>query len=84
MRNLYLARAKRILRKLIQYEKDPLKRSDLRDALSQMEQRVYSYEQWIKDAKMMGIRNPAFDGDEIGYPEDDFDDDDDKHRPTQT
>jgi hypothetical protein len=28
-------------------------------------------------AKMIGVRNPAFDGDMVGYPEDDFDEDED-------
>lgn len=31
-----------------------------------------TYEEAIEEAKAIGIRNPGFDGDEVGWPDDDF------------
>jgi hypothetical protein len=36
------------------------------------------YEELIEEAKMIGVRNPAFDGDMVGWLDDDFDDDEDE------
>ncbi len=79
-RNLYMVRAKQILRRMSQLEKDPQKKQDLNDALDQIDRGIYSYEQWIQDAKMIGVRNPSFDGDMVGWLDDDFDDDDDEDK----
>jgi hypothetical protein len=37
-------------------------------------------EEAVTEAKMLGLRNPAFDGDYVGYPNDDFDNDDDNEK----
>jgi uncharacterized membrane protein len=39
-------------------------------------------EEAVTEAKMLGLRNPAFDGDYVGYPNDDFDDEDDQKKPS--
>jgi hypothetical protein len=75
-RNSYLSYAKRILRRMLQHEKDVQKRQDIQDSLWAIDRGIFTYEQWITDAKMIGLRNPAFDGDFIGWLEDDTDDED--------
>jgi hypothetical protein len=77
MNNRYGVRVKQGLKVLLRKEKDPKVRSFIQGLLDDLENCVFSYEQQIQAAKMIGVRNPFFDGDEIGYPEDDFDDDHD-------
>ncbi len=77
MRSRYFVRAKSALRGMLKTEKDPKKRDDIYSILKDIDRGIFSYEEAIEAAKMIGVRNPAFDGDYIGCPEDDFDDDED-------
>ena len=53
--------------------------------LDDLQKTTWSYEKWLDEAKMMAIRNPAFEGDFVGWLDDDFDDDEDgKDRPKPT
>jgi hypothetical protein len=79
MRNYWIDNARRSLRKLMDAESDSFKRKFIHDTLDDINRGAFTYEQWILDAKMIGIRNPAFEGDYIGYPEDDFDNPEMKH-----
>ncbi|HEX2907760.1 MAG TPA: hypothetical protein VHO69_12905 [Phototrophicaceae bacterium] len=72
MRNADLERAKSALRRLLQHEKDAQKRYDIENIIESINRGIYTYEQAIRAAKMIGLRNPSFDGDEVGYPDDDF------------
>jgi hypothetical protein len=73
-RNRHLQLAKSGLRNLLRHEKDAAKRNYIQNIIGDIDRGVMTYEQWIKDAKMIGFRNPSFDDDSIGYPDDDFDD----------
>jgi hypothetical protein len=46
------------------------------NTLEFLEHAQYSYSRQIEEAKMIGLRNPSFDGDMIGWLDDDFDWDD--------
>jgi hypothetical protein len=64
---------KRALWKRAKEEKDPTKRRDFRylhQAACDAEEEI---EDMIRDAEMMGIRNPAFPDDLVGWLDDDFD-----------
>lgn len=74
--NLFFVRAKAMLRRMRQLETDHKKRDDLDDILDQIDRGIYTYEKWIEEAKMIGVRNPAFDGDYVGWLDDDVEDDD--------
>lgn len=76
--NLFFVRAKAMLRRMRQHESDRKKRDDIDDILDQIDRGIYTYEKWIDEAKMIGVRNPSFDGDYIGWLDDDVEDDDDK------
>lgn len=78
MRNKYLMWAKNTPHRMHKLEKDPQKRRDLDDVMRDIDKGVFLYEEWIQEAKMIGIRNPAFDGDMVGWLDDDFDDDEEK------
>jgi hypothetical protein len=79
MRNRFMRDAMSGVRDVIRHLKDrPQLQDKLRDSLQDMHTADFLYERRIEEAKMIGVRNPAFDGDLIGYPEDDFDHDDDK------
>ncbi len=73
MTNLYHTNVLRGLRKLYKTEVDQARRAFLKTLIEDMEAGNILTEKQIYAAKMIGIRNPAFDGDLIGYPEDDFD-----------
>jgi len=79
--NLFFARAKAMLRRMRQLETDRKKREDIDDILDQIDRGIYSYEKWIDEAKMIGVRNPSFDGDYIGWLDDDVEDDDNPQKP---
>jgi hypothetical protein len=72
MRNKHMDLARWTLRRVRRELKDPHLREDIDDALGDLDRAEFVYGKWIDDAKMIGVRNPAFDGDYVGYPEDDF------------
>jgi hypothetical protein len=76
-RSSWMLYAKRVLRRMRQAEKDPQKKQDFSDVLRAIDKGIYSYEEWLQEAKMLAIRNPAFDGDMVGWLDDDLDDDED-------
>ncbi|MBL8165238.1 MAG: hypothetical protein JNJ61_24865 [Anaerolineae bacterium] len=77
-RNRYQQRAKAAVRAVMRNLKDrPKLRQELQEGLDDMSRADSLYEQWIQDAKMIGVRNPSFDGDSVGWLDDDFDRDDD-------
>lgn len=76
MADRYMERAKAVMRRLIRHESDPVKKEDMKDVVDDLNMSIWVTEQRILDAKMIGVRNPSFDGDEVGYPDDDFDNED--------
>lgn len=75
-RNTYIIYAKKVLRRMRQLEEDDRKLKDIDSVLWGIDKGVHTYEDWIQDAKMIGVRNPSFDGDYVGWLDDDFDKDD--------
>jgi len=75
--NKYMRFAQGTLRRMRGYIQDPQMKRDVNDVLNDLRRADFIYEKMIEDAKMIGVRNPAFDGDMIGYPEDDLKKDDD-------
>lgn len=83
MKNDYLRLSKSILRELKQTEKDKSRKAALDDAMFYIDRGAVLDDMRIQEAKMIGVRNPAFDGDMVGWLDDDFDDfddDDDKKK----
>jgi hypothetical protein len=72
MSSIYIQLVKTRLRRMIKLETDPVKEKDLVDMLKLLDRHLATEKQWREAAKMIGVRNPAFDGDYIGYPDDDF------------
>jgi len=77
-RNVFQQYAKRVFRRIKREIKDPELRRDMENGLEALDKADYVYEKWIDEAKMIGVRNPSFDGDYIGWLDDDVEDDDDK------
>lgn len=61
------------LEKLIWEEKDLKKKARMQMILGHMSMGIVTYEEEVELAKMIGVRNPDFDGDMMGRPDDDFD-----------
>ncbi len=59
-------------------EKDRHRRWLLQRTIEDVEDARISADEAIEEAKMIGVRNPAFDGDMVGWLDDDFDTDDDE------
>lgn len=76
MNNSWMNFATNELEKLIWEEKDLKKKARMQMILGHMTMGVVTYEEEIELAKMIGVRNPDFDGDLMGRPDDDFDDED--------
>lgn len=76
-RNTFQEYAKRVFNRVKREIKDPEVRKDMESGLNALNRADYLYEKWIEDAKMIGVRNPSFDGDFVGWLDDDFDKDDD-------
>jgi hypothetical protein len=75
MTNRYLATALENLRIYLKLEREGYKRLRLLNILSDLELGIISADEAIEEAKMIGVRNPAYDGDMVGWLDDDFDDD---------
>jgi hypothetical protein len=75
-RNVYLNVLSSKLYNLRIHEKDKAKKEELWDMAKLLGKGEDLYEEWIQEAKMIGVRNPAFDGDMVGWLDDDFDYDD--------
>lgn len=76
MTNRYLESAKTTARKI---RRSLVNKEDKRlidDLIDDIDKGIFIDEQRIQEAKMIGLRNPSFDGDMIGWLDDDFDDDD--------
>src|SRR5689334_1277117 len=67
-----LAYLKKALWKRAMAEKDPLKRKDLRMLHQKAQDAEDEIDEIVRDAEMMGIRNPAFPDDLVGWLDDDF------------
>ncbi len=80
MANRYLDIALENLKIYLKMEREGYKRLRLLNILSDLELGMISAEEAIEEAKMIGVRNPAFDGDMVGWLDDDFDDDDEDER----
>lgn len=76
MTNRYLSTALENLRIYLKLEREGYKRLRLLNILSDLELGMISADEAIEEAKMIGVRNPAYDGDMVGWLDDDFDDDD--------
>ena len=74
--NRYLTAALSNLRLYLKNEREGYKRLRLLDILSDLELGIISADEAIEEAKMIGVRNPAFDGDMVGWLDDDFEDED--------
>lgn len=80
--NLYQERAKATFRAVKRLLKDqPKIQREIDDGLEDMDKADYLYGKLIEDAKMIGVRNPAFDGDYIGWLDDDVETDEDDDKP---
>jgi hypothetical protein len=79
--NIYHHNVLRGLRNLIKIERDKAKRAYLNSLVDDQLAGNDLNEERIAAAKMLGVRNPAFDGDYVGYPDDDFDEDEDEDNP---
>lgn len=83
--NRYQERAKATFRAVKRLLKDqPKLRREIQDGLDDMDKADFVYEKWIDEAKMIGVRNPSFDGDYVGWLDDDVDskeDEDDEDKP---
>jgi hypothetical protein len=80
MTNRYLALALENLKIYLKLEREGYKRLRLLNILSDLELGMISAEEAIEEAKMIGVRNPAYDGDMVGWLDDDFDEDDDEKK----
>ncbi|MBZ0281784.1 MAG: hypothetical protein K8L97_13680 [Anaerolineae bacterium] len=74
MSNWYLDTTLQGLRNFLRMERDSSKRAYLETLIDKLRKGIRHAEEKERDAKMIGVRNPSFDGDMVGYPEDDFDD----------
>jgi hypothetical protein len=68
----YLGSARGIIRLVRGKLKDPALKQYLSEAIDDIDTAEFLYGKQIQEAKMIGVRNPAFDGDMVGYPEDDI------------
>jgi hypothetical protein len=82
MTNRYLDSALNNLRLYLKKEREGYKRLRLLDILADLELGIISADEAIEEAKMIGVRNPAFEGDMVGWLDDDFDDDEDDEDET--
>ncbi len=79
-RNLHMEYAKRLFRRVKAEILDKKLKQDMQDGLDSLNSADYLYEKWIDEAKMIGVRNPSFDGDMVGWLDDDFEEDDEDHK----
>ncbi len=75
MTNWRLQAVLRGLRNLRGMEHERAKRAYIDSLIDDQRAGMAFVEQQIEETKMIGVRNPAFDGDRVGYPDDDFDQD---------
>jgi hypothetical protein len=68
-----LERVLRSLYYLARREEDPEKRALLWQLIERQKYGISNADDLIAEAKMIGVRNPAFEGDMIGWLDDDFD-----------
>lgn len=59
---------------ILSYTKDKHLQKLARGIIDDINAGQYIDERRINDLKMWALRNPGFDGDEVGRPDDDFDD----------
>jgi hypothetical protein len=71
-----LQRALDDLQRLQGLERDRYKRWLIARIMRNVEDGALTFEDALEEAKMIGVRNPAFDGDMVGWLDDDFDDSD--------
>lgn len=76
--NWRLESALRLARKLRKEIKDPKLRDWIDELIDDIQAGIYIHEKRLEDLEMWSIRNPAFPGDMMGRPDDDFFDDDDE------
>ncbi len=62
------------LRRLLDFETHRYKRWLIARIMRNVEDGTLTFEEALIEAKMIGLRNPAFDGDMVGWLDDDFDD----------
>jgi hypothetical protein len=77
MSNQFLKHVLSGLRDLFQMEHSRARKEFIKSLIEDQKSGMDMVDSQIFAAKMIGVRNPAFDGDMIGYPDDDFRDDDD-------
>jgi hypothetical protein len=82
MHTPHLTLALENLKTYLKLEREGYKRLRLLNILSDLELGMISAEEAIEEAKMIGVRNPAFDGDMVGWLDDDFEDDEDDEAPS--
>jgi hypothetical protein len=64
------------LNHLVSLEKDERKRWWMVNIISDIEEGKVRADELVEELKMIHLRNPAFDGDMVGWLDDDFDEDD--------
>jgi hypothetical protein len=77
----YLTYLRRALWKRFLESKDPKQRQDYRSLHKAAQDAEEEIDEIIRDAEMMGIRNPAFPDDLVGWLDDDFELPEDKWHP---
>lgn len=68
----YLTSARGLIRAVRAKLKDPALKEYLSEAIDDINTAEFLHEKEVQEAKMIGVRNPAFDGDMVGYPDDDI------------
>lgn len=74
MSNWRFEAAKSQANTLLRYTKDDFIRKLARGIIEDINAGIFIDEKRMEDLRQWSIRNPGFDGDEIGRPDDDFDD----------
>lgn len=82
MANKYLDAALYNLRLYLKREQDGSKRMCLLHILSDLELGMINAHDAIKEAKLLGVRHPSYDGEMVGWLDDDFDEDKDTNQET--
>lgn len=72
MDNQYLLDVLKELKRRYHIERDPHWKQYWRDLAAKQDIGLEVLDEQFRQAKMLGLRNPSFEGDEIGWLDDDF------------
>ena len=72
------ARLIRILRREAETHSDPIERAKYEEFYNLSVMADSDVDDAVAEARSIGVRNPAFEGDRVGWLDDDFDDEDEE------